>query len=471
MPPRVPGGNVFGMATALRSDLPPRQAKPTLPPGPRARFPGQFLLHARRHGILPFLRDVIAPVGDVVHWKMVGEHMALLNHPDLIRDLLVTHQKQFHKGRGLERARMLLGNGLLTSEGDFHLRQRRLASPAFHRQRIATYAEAMTGYAERHAAAWRAGETRDVAADMMRLTLAIAGKTLFDADVEGEAAEIGEALTASFDSFNLSILPGGQFLARLPIPAARRFKRARQRLDATIYKMIADRRASGADRGDLLSMLMAATDTEGDGSGMTDEQLRDECMTIFLAGHETTANALTWTWYLLGEHPAVEATMHAEIDALGGRVPTFDDLPQLPYTRMVLAESMRLYPPAYALGRRALGPYEVAGYTLPASTVVFVSPFLVHRDPRWWPDPDLFRPERFAPAESESRPKFAYFPFGAGTRVCIGEQFAWMEGVLTLATIARHWKFRLDPAQAIALQPIITLRPKYGMRMRYEARP
>ncbi|MBI2797396.1 MAG: cytochrome P450 [Gemmatimonadetes bacterium] len=458
------------MATALRSDVaaPPRRT--ALPPGPRARYPGQFLLEIRRRGILPFLRDVVAPMGDVVHWRMLGEHMTLVNHPDLIRDVLVTHQKLFHKGRGLERTRILLGNGLLTSEGDFHLRQRRLASPAFHRQRIATCAGTMTGYAERHARQWRAGETRDVAADMMRLTLAIAGKALFDADVEGEAAEIGRALTAAFESFNLSMLPGGQFLSRLPIPAARRFRRARERLDATIYRMIADRRASGADRGDLLSMLMAATDTEGDGSGMTDEQLRDECLTIFLAGHETTANALTWTWYLLGEHPEAESKMHAEIDALGGRVPTLDDLPRLSYTRMVMAEAMRLYPPAYVLGRRAQVPYEVGGFTLPARTVVFASQFLAHRDPRWWPAPERFRPERFAPEESESRPKFAYFPFGAGTRVCIGEQFAWMEGVLTLATIGREWRLRLDPSQVVALQPIVTLRPKFGMRMRCEPR-
>ena len=458
------------MATALRSDVPLAPLPLSLPPGPRARYPGQFLVEIRRRGLLEFLRDVVAPSGDVVHWRMLGEHMALLQHPEQIRDLLVTHQKLFQKGRGLERTKVLLGNGLLTSEGDFHLRQRRLASPAFHRHRIATYGGVMTGYAERHAAAWQPGETRDVASDMMRLTLAIAGKTLFDADVEGEAAEIGDALTASFESFNLHMLPGGQWLMKLPLPAVRRFKRARTRLDRTIFRMIADRRASGADRGDLLSMLMTSTDSEGDGGRMTDEQLRDECLTIFLAGHETTANALTWTWYLLSEHPDVEARMHAEIDALGGVAPTCEDLPRLPYTRMVLAESMRLYPPAYALGRRSMVPYDVGGYRLPARTVVFVSQYLVHRDPRWWPEPERFRPERFSPAESESRPKFAYFPFGAGTRVCIGEQFAWMEGVLCLASIARRWRLRLDPAQRIALQPIITLRPRFGMRMRCEQR-
>ena len=443
----------------------------TLPPGPRAAYPGQLLIEIRSGGILPFLARVQRDYGDVAYWKIGREHMALVSHPDMIRDLLVTHQKNFRKGRGLEKMRMLLGNGLLTSEGDFHLRQRRLAQPAFHRQRIAGYGDVMTAYADRHAESWRDGEVRDMAQDMMRLTLAIAGKTLFDADVENEAAEIGEALAASIASFNLVVLPFGELLARLPLPAARRFRNGKARLDATIYRIIAERRASGEDRGDLLSMLMAATDTEGDGTGMSDEQLRDECMTIFLAGHETTANALTWTWYLLSEHRDVERQMHEEVDrVLGDRRPTWEDVPRLPYTRMVFAESMRLYPPAYALGRRAIDAYAIGDYTLPARTVVFTSQYHVHRDPRWWPDADQFMPGRWVPEQSDARPKFAYFPFGAGTRVCIGEQFAWMEGILTLATIARRWRFRHDPSHRVAIQPIITLRPRHGMRMRVERR-
>ena len=453
------------MATAALSRV------STLPPGPRASYPGQLLFEIRSGGILPFLARVQRDFGDVAYWKIGREHMALVSHPDMIRDLLVTHQKNFRKGRGLEKMRMLLGNGLLTSEGDFHLRQRRLAQPAFHRQRIAGYGDVMTAYADRHADSWRDGEVRDMAQDMMRLTLAIAGKTLFDADVENEAAEIGEALAASIASFNLVVLPFGELLARLPLPAARRFRNGKARLDATIYRIIAERRASGEDRGDLLSMLMAATDTEGDGTGMSDEQLRDECMTIFLAGHETTANALTWTWYLLSEHPDVERQMHEEVDrVLGDRRPTWEDVPRLPYTRMVFAESMRLYPPAYALGRRAIDAYAIGDYTLPARTVVFTSQYHVHRDPRWWPDADRFIPGRWVPEQSDARPKFAYFPFGAGTRVCIGEQFAWMEGILTLATIARRWRFRHDPSHRVAIQPIITLRPRHGMRMRVERR-
>ena len=238
-----------------------------------------------------------------------------------------------------------------------------------------------------------------------------------------------------------------------------------------IYRMIDERRKSGTDRGDLLSMLLLAQDTEGDGGGMTDLQLRDEAMTIFLAGHETTANALTWTWYLLSEHPDVEARFHAEIDsALGSRLPTVDDMAVLAYTRMVLAESMRLYPPAWILGRRALGPFEANGYEIPARSIVLMSQYVTHRDARWFPDPERFDPERFSPERQAERPKFAYFPFGGGPRVCIGEQFAWMEGVILLATIAQRWKLRLVPGHPVALQPIITLRPKHGMAMAVEAR-
>ena len=444
---------------------------PGMPPGPRRMFPGQMLLALRRRGLIGVMQDLARAHGDIALMSVPGEEMVLLNHPDLVRDMLVTHQKMFKKGRGLERTEMLLGRGLLTSEGDYHLRQRRLVAPAFHRQRIAGYGDVMANFAQRHAQAWTDGETRDMATDMMRLTLAIAGKTLFDADVEAEAAEIGDALTDVMAAWGVALLPLGNLFMKLPIPAARRFKKAKARLDATIYRMIADRRASGRDHGDLLSMLMAATDTEGDGTGMTDEQLRDECLTIFLAGHETTANALTWTWYLLSENPAAEAVMHEEVDrVLAGRTATAADLPQLPYTRMVLAESMRLYPPAYAVGRRALVPYDVGGYRLPVRTVVLASQYLMHRDPRWWSDPESFKPERWREGSGEPRHKFAYYPFGAGTRVCVGEQFAWMEGTLVLAELAKQWRFRHDPTHEVALSPVITLRPAHGMRMRFERR-
>lgn len=440
-------------------------ATSALPPGPRSGL-FQGLRIALRRDMLGLLERTAREYGDIAYFKIGTQGVYLLNRPELIRDVLVTHNKKFAKGRGLERARRMLGNGLLTSEGEFHLRQRRLAQPAFHRQRIAAYAETMVAYAERAHARWHDGETRDVHEEMMRLTLAIVAKTLFDADVEGDADEIGHALSELIDLFDFSMLPFAELLERLPIPPKRRFDRARATLDRIVYRIIEDRRTSSEDRGDLLSMLLMATDTEGDGTGMTDEQLRDEAMTIFLAGHETTANALTWTFYLLAEHPEVEAKLHDELDrVLGGRAPTIADLPSLPYTERVLTESMRLYPPAWVLGRRALEDYEVEGYVIPAGSIVVLSQWLMHRDGRYFDEPLAFEPDRWTPEMKAALPRYAYFPFSAGPRNCVGEHFAWMEGELIVASVARLWRMRLAPGQRVALQPQITLRPRYGMRM------
>jgi cytochrome P450 len=447
-----------------------------LPPGPSQRVPGLLALAFSRDR-LGLLKNLTRRYGDVVFFKAGGHPFAILNHPDYVRDVLVTRHRSFHKGVGLERARLLLGQGLLTSEDDVHLRQRRLLQPAFHRQRIAAYAATMVDYTRRHTERWRDGAVLDVAVEMSQLTLAIAGKTLFAADVEGEASEIGTAVTAAVRSFNFALLPYGDRLVRMPIPPAIRFRRARARLDATMYRLIAERRASGATGEDLLSVLVAARDEENEGRGMSDEQIRDEAMTLFLAGHETTANALAWTWYLLSEHPHVEQTMAEEVaSVLNGRVASPDDLPRLPYTRAVFAESMRLFPPAFLVGRRALAAYAVPGtsYVLPPRTVVFLSQFLLHRDARFWDSPEAFDPGRWMAGREGTvggeRHRYAYFPFGAGPRICIGEQFAWMEGVLLLATIARRWRLRLIPGQRIEPQPIITLRPKYGLRMTIEER-
>jgi cytochrome P450 len=359
----------------------------------------------------------------------------------------------------------------LTSEGEFHLRQRRLAQPAFHRQRIAGYATTMVDYAARMRDEWRPGETRDVAREMTRLTLAIAGKTLFDTDVESEADEIGHALNEAMALFDRLTLPFSHWLEKLPLPATRRFHKARERLDATIYRIINERRESGEDRGDLLSMLIQARDHEGDGTGMTDVQLRDEAMTIFLAGHETTANALTWTWYLLSQHPEVAARLHAELDeVLNGRLPAAEDYQRLSYTEKVLAESMRMYPPAWIIGRRALQDYQINGYHIPARSILLMSQYVIHHDERYFPDPYQFDPQRWSPEARDSRPKFSYFPFGGGPRLCIGEGFAWMEGALVIAAIAQRWKMRLVPGHRVEMQPLVTLRPKYGMRMILERR-
>ncbi|MEO5590650.1 MAG: cytochrome P450 [Gemmatimonadaceae bacterium] len=440
------------------------------PPRTLPSYPGQFLVEIARNP-LGMMVSMNRQHGDISHWRIATQDLYLFSHPDLIREVLVTNQKNFHKSRGLERARRLLGNGLLTSEEDFHLRQRRLAQPAFHRQRIAAYATVMGEFADRTMKRWADGQTVNIHTEMMRLTLGIVARTLFDADVDEEAREIGDALTHAFESFNLAMLPFTEVLEKLPLPAVRRFNNARNTLDRIIYGMIEERRKSDEDRGDLLSMLLLATDTEGDGSAMSDTQLRDEALTIFLAGHETTANALTWTWYLLSQHPDVEAKLHREIDSvLDGRAPSFDDMTSLPYTRQVASESMRLYPPAWAVGRRALNEFRVRDFLIPANSVVIMSQYIVHRDPRFFDDPERFDPERWTPERQASRPKFAYFPFGGGTRVCIGEQFAWMEVILLIAAIAQRWRITLAPDQRVAVKPLITLRPTGGMEMIVEQR-
>ena len=371
---------------------------------------------------------------------------------------------------------MTLGEGLLTSEGDFHRRQRRLAQPAFHPNRVATYAGAMSQYAREQCDAWTHGQTVNVHEEMMQVTLRVVAKTLFDADVRAEVDEIGAAMDVSVSMFTRAMSPFGPILNRLPLPSNRRFERAWTRLVGTIDRFIRERRASGEDRGDLLSMLLRATDagedgTAGDGAGMDDRQLRDECMTLFTAGHETTANALTFTWHLLAHHPDVQARLHAEVDAvLGERMPAREDVDRLPFTRQVVAESMRLYPPAWAVGRQAKEPVEVGGYTLPAGAVVLTSQWVTHHDPRWWPDPERFDPDRWRDgadsAAAAQRPRWAYFPFGGGPRSCIGEAFAWMEAILVLATIARRWRVEAVADRHPPLQPTITLRPKGPLNVR-----
>jgi cytochrome P450 len=442
-------------------------------PGPKSVWPGHEMIPFRRDPV-GFLARLARQYGDVSQFRVGPVKMFLLNHPDYVRDVLITHHEKFHKGRALQRSKRLLGEGLLTSEGAHHRRQRRLAQPAFHRHRINAYAEVMIEYAERTSARWGAGQTLDVADEMMRLTLAIVGKTLFDADVESEADEVGGALTEVMELFGYLLLPYAELLDKLPLPATRRFRRARARLDAVIYRIIEERRRAAADRGDLLSMLLLAVDEEGDRTGMTDEQLRDEVMTIFLAGHETTANALTWTFYLLAQNPEAEAKLHAEVDLIldgGRRRPAPEDLPDLRYTEMVVAEAMRLYPPAWAVGRMAIEEHEVGGYLIPRGATALMSQYVMHRDARFFPDPERFDPERFTPEAKESRPQYSYFPFGGGVRRCIGEGFAWTEATLLLASIARRWRMRLVPGRRVELKPRITLRPgANGVVMRLESR-
>ncbi len=413
----------------------------------------------------------LSKLGDVSAFKVGKIPAFLVNHPDLIRDLLVTNHSKFIKGRALQRAKGLLGEGLLTSEKEFHLRQRRMIQPAFHRARINEYAKSMIEFGEKMSGEWRDGESRDIDKEMMRLTLWIVGKTLFSANVEDEAMQVGKAMTTIVSMFNFMLLPFSEILEKLPLPPIRKLKKARKTLDEVIYKIIDERRASGEDKGDLLSMLLLAQDEET-GGAMTDKQVRDECLTLFLAGHETTANALTWTFYLLSQNPEAERKFHAELDEiLGDRTVTPEDYGKLKFTESVLAESMRLFPPAWTVGRLATEDHEFNGFQIPKKSLVLASQFVMHHDARFWENAEDFIPERWEKLSiKEAGNKFIYFPFSKGVRNCVGESFAWMEGVLLLAILGRKWKLSLASEQKIALHPMITLRPKYGMKMRIEKR-
>ena len=445
----------------------------SLPPGPRLSVFQQLVYRPGAGNPLPFFTNLARTYGDVVTYRMAGEQVFLVSDPHLIKDILVTYNRNFIKGRGLQRAKRLLGEGLLTSEGQHHLRQRRLMQPAFHRDRIAGYGNTMVTYADRMRQEWQNGATIDAAHEMMRLTLSIVGKTLFDADVDGQARDVREALTGVMESFWLMMLPFAELIEQLPLPRMRRVRASRERLDAVIYGFIAERRASGRDHGDLLSMLLSARDDEAGehGRGMTDAQVRDEAMTIFLAGHETTANALTWTWYLLSGAPDAEARLHDEVDrVLRGRLPGVADIPSLPVVERVVTEAMRLYPPAWIVGRRAVEPYAMGPYLAPARSLILASQWVVHRDGRFFADPDRFDPDRWTPAFKTALPPYAYFPFGGGPRRCIGESFAWMELVLVTAVIAQRWKLRLVPGHPVEPEALVTLRTKHGMRMTLERR-
>jgi cytochrome P450 len=437
------------------------------PPGPeRGALDGVF--SPFRRDPLTFLAAAAREYGDIVGLRFLHFRTYLITHPDYIEDVLVHHPRKFVKGRVLQANKRLFGNGLLTSEGDFWLRQRRLAQPAFHRARLAAYANTMVEYAERMVAAWQDGEERDAHQEMMQLTLQIVGKTLFDADVSHDAREIGKTITLlldfSSDFRRLIFTPKW-----LPTPRNIQTTLAIRRLNKVVYGMIAERRASGRDAGDLLSMLLAARDE--DGSQMDDRQLRDETLTLFLAGYETTANLLAWTWWLLATHSSVEKKLYEELHAvLGGRSPTIDDLPRLVYAGQVITESLRLYPPAWGMARLAIEDHEIAGYPVPVGTGLAIAQWITHRDPRWFEAPEEFLPERWAGDLQKRLPRFAYFPFGGGPRQCIGNMFALMEGTLVLAAVAQKFRLILMPDAQIVPMASITLRPKNGVPVRLQKR-
>jgi cytochrome P450 len=443
----------------------------TYPAGPRSRYPGSHLLAFRRDP-LGFLTQVARKHGDIVHGRLGRAHLYLLNHPDYIQDVLVTSHRRF-TGLAFEAGKCLTGEGLLSAQGAVHRRHRRLMQPAFHHDRLWAYGATMVKHMQRWCDGQRDGAVKAIRSEMRRLTLGIVGETMFgatDSTAAGDVRELIDAGGALFGPLTF-LFPFARLMERLPLPSARRFVAARERLDARVYRMLRERRLAGLDRRDLLSMLLLAKDEEGDGQGLTDRQIRDEVVTIFLAGHETTASALTWSWELLAQHPEAEGRLHAEIDeVLGDRLPTPNDLPRLPYTSGVFAEALRLYPTAAMIFRRALEDHAVGDYVIPKGGIVILSQYVMHRDCRFYPNPDVFDPGRWAPELRASRPRYCYFPFGGGPRVCIGEGFATMEGVLALASIAQRWSLRLDGAPPLQRDPRLGTRPSDGLCLRLNSR-
>lgn len=479
---------------------------PGYPDGPNlfARLLTRQLFGTKhRQNSAEFMRSVAQLHGDLVYYNVGGKRLYQLNHPDLITDFFGKDAPHHHRNLVMQRSRDVLGDGLLTSEEPLHMRQRRLANPAFLRSRISSYGNVIAQKTLDLTARWQSGTVLDVHSQMLELALRIVGKCLFDIE-EFEDLHAMEDAVSSFMSFMpLAFIPFSRLVQRSPIPAMRRLRAGQQYLDGLIYRMIAERRKDPRDRGDLLSMLLSATDTEdateqgsasaspseatNDGATdiaatniekasdklrppttMSDRQLRDECVTVILAGHETTANALSFALHLLAHHPGVQQRLHDEaVSILGDRPPTAADYPRLPYSTQVFAETMRLYPPVWVTARMCFEPYEIAGYRIPRGAALLVPQYAVHRDPRWWPDPDTFDPNRFDKANpaNNTRPRNSYFPFGGGGRQCIAEGLAWMEGTLALAVIARDWQLTPAPNTPAepALKPAVSLRPAKGI--------
>ena len=465
-----------------------------MPPGLKRSLP--FYAHKKwvklGSPILLF-EHLLRTYGNIACYRFMGTAIVFINEPEYIREILVTQAASFVKERTVNRMKILLGDGLITSNEPFHMRQRRIAAPAFHRQRIQGYAGEIVASAQAASDRLREGQVFDIAAAQMELSLEIVARTLFDTHVDDDIRRINDEVNTIMDLYNFIVaFPKLESFLHLPIPGIMRFRKSKARLDAVVDRLIREHRAAmvqaaerneEADRGDLLSMLLSSSDELLDSQGkptgervsMSDLQVRDEVLTIFLAGYETVANGLTWTWYLLSQNPEVEARLHAELDAVLGagsarRPATLADYPDLKYTEMVFAESMRLYPPAWAMGRMSTQPVEFGPYRIPPGAHFFFSQYIMSRTEEFYPDPLRFDPERFTPQAKAARPKFAYFPFGGGSRQCIGEAFAWMEGTLSIATVAQRWRFRYAGAGEPEVQAKITLRPKGELRMIAEAR-
>ncbi len=463
------------------------------PPGPHSILPEKLLREFIRDPINTLMK-IASKYGDISHFKLGRRHIYLLNNPDYIEDVLIRNHKNFIKSRGLQVSKRLLGEGLLTSEGENHKRQRRIIQPLFHPNLIKTYGKIVTDYGQIMCNKWKDGMILDIHKEVMHVTMAIISKAVLGSDIKLEKDDqVGDALQVCMEYFNRLQMPFGELIEKIPLlPINKDYQRAKKTLDSIVYNMIKEHR-DDENKGvhkerDLLHALLQAQDEEAGIGHMNDTQLRDEVMTIFLAGHETTANALTWTFYLLSQNPTVEDNLYEELDSLLGKcnddneynhssnkickikIPTVEDISKLEYVEKVLRESMRLYPPAWTIGRQVINDCKVGKYTLPAGSIVLMSQYVMHHNPRYFPDPDVFYPDRWTKETKLRLPRFSYFPFGGGIRGCVGEPFAWMEGILLISTICRQWKMHHDPEHKVELKPLITLRPKYGMRMKLEYR-
>lgn len=452
------------MVNQILADIQKLRYQRELPPGP----PGLPLIgHLNDFRIDPlgFLDELAREYGDIVFIEIAGKPVYIVNKPEYIQELLIHESHKLNKALALEVLKPVFGQGLLTSEGEFHKQQRKLSAPAFARGKIMGYAEAMIDLAEDFNRELHGKTTVDIHEAMMRLTLKIVAKTLFGSNVEGDSDKVAHAIEDIMAITDRILSPLGAVLNALPTPKTLRFHAAIKDLDEIIYRIIAQKKAAGVEGNDLLSTLMAVRDENG--NPMSDKQLRDECLTIFLAGHETTANALSWTWYLLSQYPEVCAKLEAEWKQFEAEEKlTAEHYPQLVYTRQVISESFRIYPPAWMISRAALEDIALGGYTIPKSSMIVMSQWAVHHNAKYWPEPYRFDPERFKPELLESRHKFSFFPFGGGVRQCIGDQFAWMEAVLLLATIGRKYRFTYEEKNPPRPQPLITLRPRGGLKMK-----
>jgi cytochrome P450 len=462
--------------------------RPPGPPGVQLRTVRGLMIDAP--GFLTSLRDRYGPL---VLVPLGPRTMYLLSDPEAIGDVLIASAPRFDSdilgnaaanGSGQAPLARLLGRGLLTSIGQQHRKQRKLLQPLFHRQRVAGYVDAFGDIAEQRVAGWTDGAQLDMLAEMIELTMAVVTRTIFDVSLDSEVSyAVRTALPRNDGPLRWTLVPGGELLSRLPLPSNRQFLRGRNRLYTVVHQLIAERRSNGATGTDLLSMLIQARDQDT-GEPMDDEQVRDEVLTLLMAGHDTTANSLAWALHLLATNPAMAEQLYIEVDqVLNGRLPTFADMPALPWTRAVFAEALRIYPPVWMVARRALAEHTVLGRHVPANATVAMSPWVVHRDPRWWPDPERFAPQRWvdrfpdgstdnltATAQSPDRPRFSYFPFGGGPRQCIGNEFAQLEGAVVLATLARDWRVEPVPGHTTQPQAKIIVRPRGGLPLRVKAR-